>query len=338
MRALDPHRCGQAEPTPEDWADALTPNGREREAVRRAVRAGWFDEDLAGRLERALGPDALQERLSGLYGQLDGAAQVVPEVMAAWYRLQAERYLLRPPPQAMMGEAVVPTAAEDWEPGDPVRDIDWILTLLQRGEVLGAALPLKRTQVAEVEGYDVPLWQPRIEIYLDVSGSMPDPRRQVNAMTLAAQILATAALKAGGRARAVLYSGTPVTFWEWTRSAGEISRFLMHYVGGGTQFPFGLLERSVAECGREQPIRVVITDTDFDGNYDQGKGNPRIFGEAARLSARCVLLQHRPNPAKTARYRAAGASVVAVEQMDAFPPMATALARALFPEDERGAV
>ena len=38
-------------------------------------------------------------------------------------------------------------------------------------------------KVAEEEGLEAPLRQPRMEIYLDVSGSMPNPCFAINAMT-----------------------------------------------------------------------------------------------------------------------------------------------------------
>jgi hypothetical protein len=327
--SIDPYSCGRGEPSPEDWADALTPSLREVEAVERALREGWITKKQG---ERLTGPDALARRILGLPGQGTGNAEKVPDVMAAYYRQQAERYLLRPPPQRTVGAAVVPTTLEEWEPGDPVRDIDWLATLVQRGDVLGGVQPLRRTRVAEYEGHDVPLWQPRVEIYLDVSGSMPDPRTTRNAMTLAAQVLTAGAVRAGGWVRALLYSTSHVAYWEWCRSEVELSRFLMHYVGGGTAFPFAVLRESLEECGARQPIRVVISDTDFDRNYDADPAHARLVAEAARRSPHLVLLQHRPAAPYTARYRAAGASVVAVQEMEDFPRMAADLSRALFAE------
>ena len=38
--AADPYACGCGEPSPDDWADALTPDAREREAIRRAATKG----------------------------------------------------------------------------------------------------------------------------------------------------------------------------------------------------------------------------------------------------------------------------------------------------------
>jgi hypothetical protein len=330
--AIDPYDCGCGEPSAEDWADALTPSAREIEAIRRAAAEGWISTRQAERLSE----DVLERRILGLPGQGTANAEKVPEIMAAYYRQQAEKYLFRPPAQRTLGEAIVPTTLEEWEVGDAVRDIDWLATLLQRGEVLGPVQPLRRNKIAELEGHDVPLWQPRMEIYLDVSGSMPDPRCTLNAMTLAAQVLTVAAVRAGGWVRAVLYSGAPVAYWEWCRSEVEMSRFLMHYVGGGTNFPFDVLAGSLRECGPRQPIRVIISDPDFDANYQEKADHPRTFAEAARLSPYLVLLQHRPVPGHVKRYRAAGARVVEIEEMAAFPRMAADLSLALFGDEAHG--
>jgi hypothetical protein len=232
----------------------------------------------------------------------------------------------------------VPTTLEEWELGDSLRDIDWAATLLLRGRELGGVLPMKRIKVAEEEGLEARLWQPRTEIYLDVSGSMPDPRFQINSMTLAAQILATGTARAGGWVRALLYSRAPVLFWEWARSETEVSRFLMHYIGGGTAFPFAILDASVQECAGDQPIRVIITDCDFDANLDEDPANAGVLSRAIAASPRCVLLLHAPAPERVVGYRALGATVVPVETMDDFPRLAAELTLALFPEEHHGAV
>ncbi len=325
-KSADPYTCNHGDPGDDDWARALTPSALEREALRRALAEGWLREEQAERLEE------LERRIFSLPGQGTADASRVPDIMAAWYRQQAERYLVRPPPQPSLGEGVVATTLEEWEPGDPVRDIDWLTTLLQRGEVLGVASPVRRQRIAEVEGWEVPLWQPRLEIYLDVSGSMPDPRRTRNAMTLASQILTVGAVRAGGRVRALMYSHEYVRYWMWARSEVEISRFLMHYVGGGTRYPFEVLEASLEECGDRQPIRVIITDTDFDANYDDKPHHARVFARATERSP-LLLLQHHARPEMARRYRAAGARVVPIPVMDAFPKVAAELARALFPAD-----
>lgn len=325
--SADPYSCGGGEPSPDDWAEALRPDGAEREAMRRARAERWFPEDQMGRL---LEEDELERRIHSIPGAGSADASLVPEVMASYYRLEAERFLLRPPPVGLLGEAVVPTTLDEWEMGDPPAAIDWLATLIERGDRLGAAQPKKRERIADYEGADVPLWQPRTEIYLDVSGSMPDPRRTRNAMTLAAQILCVGTVRAGGWVRALLYSGDHVRYWTFCRSEVEMSRFLMHYIGGGTTFPFEVLEESIRECGDKQPIRVVITDSDFDHNYEERREHASIFALAAERSPHLVLLLHAPREERVKLYRKAGAEVVAVEELDDFPRMAADLSRALF--------
>jgi hypothetical protein len=326
-KSSDPFDCTPGGPNPEDWAEALRPTPAEQAAIERALREGWLQKEMSERLQR----DALADRIAGLPGQLGDDASRVPEIMAAWYRREAERWLIRPPAQRRMGEAVVPVTPVAWEPGEPVADIDWITTFVQRGPILGAAEPLRRERIAEYEGLDVQLWQPRMEIYLDVSGSMPDPRQSENAMTLAAQVLTTGTTRAGGRVRALVYSHAPTLFWEWCRSPVEMSRFLMHYIGGGTVFPFQILADSLNECGTEQPIRVIISDSDFLHNYADDPADQRIFADAAHRGP-VVLMLHGVAPERARPFTQAGAQVVHVDQMTDFPRMAADLARALFPE------
>jgi hypothetical protein len=329
-RYVQPHdgspACLRTEPAAQDWADALMPAAAEKEAITRALAEHWLHPEQARRLTG----DDLEGRVLSLPGASSEDATLVPEVMAAYYRREAENCLLRVPPQRTLGEATLPTTLEEWEPGDPVSDIDWLATLTERGPALGAAGPLRRLRTAETEGHETALWRPRLEIYLDVSGSMPDPRWHRNALTLAAQVLVTATIRAGGSARAVLYSNAPVVYRPWCRSEAELSRFLMHYIGAGTTFPFDVLRQSVEECKSAQPIRVAITDTDFDDNYDARPENAGLFAEAVAGSPHFVLLLYRPDADRIARYRKAGATVVAVDETEDFPRLATDLAHALF--------
>lgn len=323
-----PYSCHADEPDPEDWAEALRRSSREDEALRRALEEGWLTrEDL----ERLRGEGSLERRIAGLPGMATLEASRVPEIMAAFYRREAERFLVRPPPRRLVGEAVVPTTLEDWQPGDSVGDIDWLQTLLREGEELAAARPIRRVKIAEEEGYEVPLWQPRIEIYLDTSGSMPDPRLSLNAMTLAAVILVAGALRGGGWARALIYSTDVVCYWQWCRSEVELSRFLMHYFGAGTIFPFATLASSLEECGDRQPIRVIISDNDFDNNYDGMQGAAHLLSDAAARS-RLLLLQHiyAPERERVRYYTNLGLSVIPIYDFEDYPKVAAQLTQALF--------
>lgn len=314
------------EPTAEEWAEALLPSKGEKEAIQKAVQMDFFSDKLS----KALQEQELSDRAGGVPGQGGDRSRLVTDVMAAHYRREAEKHLFTPPPVATYSDALVPTTVEEWEPGESVATIDWLTTLRLRGEVLGTATPLVRERIADEEGFVVPSFEGRTEIYLDVSGSMPDPTKAMNAMTLAAQILVTGTLRAGGAARALLYSTTHEKSWEYCRSETILSKFLMRYIGGGTEFPFEVLAASVESERHLQPIRVIITDTDFDMNYSSKPENAQIFKRAAERSAALVLLLHQPNRERVRQYEQVGARVVGVRTLSDFPIMAAALAHSLF--------
>jgi hypothetical protein len=286
---------------------------------------------VAEKLQKQGQGQGLEDRIAALPGDAAGGrAELITSIMAAHYRREAERWLFRPPTVRVQAEELVPTTLEEWAPGDPVASIDWVATLLQRGETLGAAMPLLRERIADEEGRGAQAWEGRTEIYLDVSGSMPDPKRALNAMTLAAQILALGTVRAGGAARALVYSTGHEKWWHFSRSETVLSRFLLHYIGQGTEFPFEVLEASVEELAAEQPVRIIITDRDFDWNYDKHPRNAAIFAEAAALAPALVLLLHDPDMKQAARYEAAGARVVPVRRLDDFPRLSAELSFALF--------
>ncbi len=319
------------QPTAEEWAEALLPKKTEKDAIQKAIEEKFFPD----KLEQALKNQDLAQRAGNIPGHGDDRSKLVTDVMAAHYRREAEKHLFSPPPITTWSEALVPTTIEEWEPGEPVADIDWLTTLRQRGEVLGTAMPLVRERIADEEGSVVPSFEGRTEIYLDVSGSMPDPTKEINAMTLAAQILVTGTLRAGGAARALLYSTTNKKAWSFCRSETILSRFLMQYIGGGTDFPFDELSASVESQRNLQPIRVIITDTDFDANYDESPEHAHIFKRAAERSAALVLLLHAPKLERVRKYEQIGARVVAVRRLADFPVMAAALAHSLFDPSAR---
>jgi hypothetical protein len=221
---------------------------------------------------------------------------------------------------------------EDWQLEDPAQAIDWLATLRLRGREIGAALPLKRLYEAERDGEDVRFMEARMEIYLDVSGSMPNPCLAINPMTLAAQILVTATIRAGGQARLALYSHTTLRHWDWCRSEAELSGFLMHYIGGGTAFPFDVLSESTRELAGRQPIRVVITDQDFDVNVAQEGRATAILAAAVKDAPGLILLKAGAEADSAAAYRRLGIRVVPVGELTDYPRLARELAWALFPD------
>jgi hypothetical protein len=106
----------------------------------------------------------------------------------------------------------------------------------------------------------------------------------------------------------------------------------MHYIGAGTDFPFELLKKSCEECGSNQPIRVLISDSDFDHNYESNPENRAIFVTSATVSPNWILLLHQPASERVKLYESLGASVVEIKEMADFPRMASDLTHSLFPD------
>ena len=323
----NPTAGDHSRPSAGDYADALSRSAQEDEALSRAIREGWLKKEKV--------PDKASSekiRAGSLPGVLAGQPQKLAETMALHYRRLAERHLLKPPKKKTAGDPIIPSTLSPWEIGDAPKEIDWLASVTSAGPDMGVIQPLKRDWIEDDPTEGAPDWRVRLEIYLDVSGSMPDPKTVVNPMTLAAQVLAMSALRNGGQVRALIYSSNVVDHWQWTRSEMEMSRFLMNYIGGGTDFPWAILKKSVEECGHHQPVRVVLTDSDFHYNLKQRKDAPKIIAQASAKTPFVALLNGASGPTVewVKDIAAAGVAVVPVASMAGFPQTAAALGERLF--------
>jgi len=335
-RGSDPQRAHPllgdvALPSPDDYPADGAPSPGALRALRRALDDGWLPEDYPGR-QPVTG--RLQDPLSRLAGMPGTETREASERRAErFYAAKIEQVLsqLSLPPGDRVRDPFLPGPFEDWDVGDDPADIDWTSSLSRRGE-LAAAAPLRRTWEADDEPGEAP-GIPRLELYLDTSGSMADPLRGLNLMTLAAQVLATLAIRRGSQVRACVYSyGSPLRSG-WLRSEHAARRFLFHYIGGGTQFPFEVLH----DWARSDPgvVRVVISDADFLSNLRQG---PRKqFEESVLRSRQLVLLLLGVSPRDVEKAWKGrlprGARVVQVDGVDAFASLAARLGDALFPPE-----
>ena len=323
----NPTHDDHSSPSPDDYADALRRSAQESEAIRRAIKEGWLNPAELPSLD----PNNAV-RTGGLPGVLAGQPKKLADAMAIHYRRLAEKHLFRPPPEKKSGDPIIPSTLSPWERGDAPGEIDWISSLLLGGPQLGVASPVKRDWIDDEPPEGVSDVRIRVEIYLDVSGSMPDPKTAVNPMTLGAQVLCMSAIRHGGQARGLIYSTNNVSHWEWTRSEQLMSRFLMNYIGGGTDYPFAVLERSVRDCGLHQPVRVVLTDSDYSYNLKSLPKNRETVSGAAHVSPYVVMLNGVTNVQEpwVQEIAATGARVVPVPDMKDFPRVAAALGDALF--------
>lgn len=325
---------------PEDAARVLRPAPGEEEA--RAWQRGATPGTRAGRSEATgaggkagqpgqSGGDPVRDAQAVLGGLCDATA-----VALATYRRLAAQAPVEPPRGMRPGTPEVPGPPVEWQIGDRIESIDWFATLTRSGVAIPGYTVQRRTWLPAdpTPGDQVVPW---VELYVDSSGSMPDPVRQLNHSILAGFILTDAAVAAGGRVRVIVYSHHFEAMPDFVQSPRPAWGALLSYVGGGTVFPWRELHRSAQRWRRAaRVVRVIISDADFSYNFrapedlaarDEGLATAVQHGQV-------VALLDGGDPATLDAVRARGVEVVPVSGWSSLPILARGLAAALFPEGE----
>jgi hypothetical protein len=214
------------------------------------------------------GPGAGQAREPFEYGEILRAAGLVlsdEDIAVRYYRERALPLLIPFPVQpAERSEEPQLEGVEPWELGDSLDEIDWLQTVAQSPTVIPGVTTLRRVygrepgESARPEPID-------LDLYVDSSGSMPDPRRATSFLTLAGAVIALSALKAGARVQATLWSGKK----QWIGTEGfvrdeiAILKILVGYFGGATAFPIHRLRDTfAARTPRDRPAHVLMISDD----------------------------------------------------------------------------
>ena len=282
-------------------------------------------------------PDAPQPATGGnplMRAQLQLRGLAPPAQLAiAVYEREAAKARLVLPASLEPGEPVIPGPHEPWEVGDDLDSVDWIGSVTRAGGVpIPGVSTLRRTRFAD-DPRPGDREMPWIELYIDSSGSMPNPTQSYSHLIEAGFILVHAATSAGGRVRIVQYSSMNqrIAMPEFTRSARPAQRALLEFIGGGTDFPWDELEASIARFRRSAKVRrVVISDRDFFANA--ASPTPpcdvaAVIGAAAAAGGITALLAvHDTNEALVRM----GLEIVPVAGWTGIGDAARALADALF--------
>ena len=135
-----------------------------------------------------------------------------------------------------------PEGLDVWDVGQPLEKIDWLETLL-RGPVVIPGITAVERMEGESPGSEKTAKPLNLDIYIDSSGSIPDPRKSFSPLCLAGAVMALSALRAGARVRAVLWSGPGEVLSTpgFTRDVKEVFKILTGYFGGSTAFPLNNL-------------------------------------------------------------------------------------------------
>lgn len=178
---------------------------------------------------------------------------------------------------------------EPWELGDPLDEIDWLQSVTLSPRPIPGVTTMRRLY-GQAPGTDKQYEPVDLDLYVDSSGSMPNPQRVGSYLALAGAIIALSALKAGASVQATLWSGKQqwLSTSGFVRNDGEILAVLTGFFGGGTAFPIHKLRDTYAgrHWERDRPAHILmISDDGIDTMFVQDEqGNNGWDVAAAALS------------------------------------------------------
>ncbi|MBI4871517.1 MAG: hypothetical protein HY814_08115 [Candidatus Riflebacteria bacterium] len=230
-----------------------------RAAVARALEqalheAGGFSQPTAG------------ASIAGFLGVGDG------QTAAVWhYRARLALEVSLEASALESGAVTVPGLWHiDWQPADSCGLLDVAASLGRAGRLLPGISMLRREElpVCPLDRRGPHPGCPALEIFLDSSGSMPNPLETTSPVVVAAMMVARAALRGGAPVRVVNFSGyKQVRDTGWSQDLDVLDSVLCHFFGSGTVLPFELLASGTRE-GPDRRFVLLATDAEI-ANGDQ---------------------------------------------------------------------
>ncbi|MBB4912456.1 VWA domain-containing protein [Actinophytocola algeriensis] len=291
-------------------------------------------------------PSGGQYRQPFDYGQLlrqlglDISAQ---EAAARYYRERALPHLVRFPVRTTpLSTEPLPEGHGQWDVGEPVEAVDWLATTLRSPVVVPGVTTVQRI-AGTVEGDRRDKQPVDLDIYVDSSGSIPNPARYESNLALAGAILALSALRVGARVQATLWSGTRqfTTTDGFVRDERAVLSIMTGYFGGATAFPLHVLRDTYRD--RDRPTHIVVisddgVDTMFTPADEHGTPGSRISStalDAAGAGGTLLLLLRSERERERIAALAPGWDVRKVTSWHELVDFATAFSRRTYERSER---
>ncbi len=221
------------------------------------------------------------------------------EIAVRYYKERAAPLLVRFPSRTMPESTEpLPEGLEPWDIGSPLENADWIESIFVSPRVIPGVTTVQRVW-GTMDG-TLPEKQPLdLDLYVDCSGSMPNPQMNISYLTLAGAIVALSALRAGARVQATLWSGARQfeTTPGFVRDEDKILQILTGYLGDGTAFPIHMLRDTYQDRPPDaRPTHILIISDDGvttmfakDERGNSGWDIARLALEKARGGGTLVL-------------------------------------------------
>jgi len=239
------------------------------------------DEVMTSSDENTASSPSGQTREPYEYGEILRAAGIQMsdhEIAIRYYRERTLPHLV-PFPKRPRPESPEPQmeGLEQWDIGEPFDEIDWLQTLLQSPRPIPGLTTVKRAYGNE-QGKDPGHIPVDLDMYVDSSGSMPNPQTHISYLTLAGAIIAMSALRAGSRVQVTLWSGKNQTLQTngFVRDDAEILSVLTGFFGGATCFPIPQMRDTFASRKPEdRAVHILmISDDGITSMFDKDeRGN-----------------------------------------------------------------
>ena len=254
-----------------------------------------YDAHLTGADEPEPEPAAEQGAGQALdpfeYGEIlrAGGTTLSPhEIAMRFYRERALPHLV-PFPTRPARKAPEPEleGVEPWSIGDPLDEIDWLHSMTISPRPI-PGMTLVRRVVSFDSGEERAPVPVDLDLYVDSSGSMPDPQSRLSYLALAGAIIALSALRTGAAVQATLWSDKHQVLATrgFTRDADQVLHALTGFFGGGTCFPIHRLRDTYGSSRRERPTHILmISDDGITTMFDQDERGNSGWDIAARALA-----------------------------------------------------
>lgn len=202
------------------------------------------------------------------YGELLRAAGINlsdHDIAVRYYRERALPHLVRFPTRPSP-ESPEPQleGLETWELGDPLDEIDWLQTAMQSPRIVPGVTTVRR-QYGREPGTARERVPVDLDLYVDSSGSMPNPQQQLSYLALAGAVIALSALRTGSRVQTTLWAGKEqVTGTDgFVRDENAVLRVLTGFYGGSTVFPLHRLRDTyAARDAHSRPAHLLMISDD----------------------------------------------------------------------------
>jgi hypothetical protein len=199
------------------------------------------------------------------------------EIAVRYYRERAIPWLI-PFPSVIQEQSTepLPEGLDIWDISAPLDDMDWVETSVRSPVIIPGVTTFER--VFGTTGGSEPKTEPvDLDLYVDCSGSMPNPAVNVSYLTLAGAIISLSALRNGSRVQATLWSGTEqfMVTRGFIRNEKEILSVLTGYFGGGTAFPIHILRETYSRRDkRKRRVHIlIISDNGVSTMYNRDEKN-----------------------------------------------------------------